>query len=80
MSSADTPRAHLGRFRRVYHLYFKAQLADGLARHSYHKLTFLRPLGPPLLVSNELVSTERETVHLLVPVNEDVSRCLVSPG
>ena len=56
-----------------YHLYFRAGLADAKrAAKSYHKLTFLRPLGDPLLVSNELVSTNKEIVHLIVPVNEEV--------
>lgn len=57
-----------------YNLYFKASPQKHQQNHSshfYHKMSFIRPFAPLLLTANEMISTAREMVHLLVPVNED---------
>lgn len=50
-----------------YHLYFKTAKKS---MNFYHKVTILRPFVPVKIVANEIVSTQRETINIILPISE----------
>lgn len=47
-----------------YHLYYKHSPND------YQKISFIRPFGPLVLVGNQILSTTRETIYLILALSE----------
>ncbi|XP_054166059.1 chondroitin sulfate N-acetylgalactosaminyltransferase 1-like [Oppia nitens] len=54
-----------------YHLYFRTAKKGLSASKYYHKITLLRPFVGNRIVSNELISTQQEVIHLILPLSED---------
>ncbi len=54
-----------------YHLYFKTAKKGPSAAKFYHKVTLLRPFVQSRIASNEIVSTQREVINLILPISQD---------
>jgi len=55
----------------VYHVYFISPRLENQSQLFYHELTFIRPLMSPLLISNEILSTSSQVIHLIIPLSEE---------
>ena len=53
-----------------YHLYFRTSKKGPTASKFYHKITLLRPFLTTRIASNEIISTQREIINLILPLSE----------
>ena len=53
-----------------YHLYFRTSKKGTNAHKFYHKITLLRPFIQTRIVTNEIISTQKEVIHLILPLSE----------
>ena len=54
-----------------YYLYFKTSKKGPSASKFYHKVTLFRPFYPSKIISNEIISTQKEIINLILPISQD---------
>lgn len=53
-----------------YHLYFRTSKKGPNAQKYYHKTTLLRPFIRTRIVSNEIISTQKEVIYVILPLSQ----------